>query len=133
MKQFLHNRLIKAMGLMALCIAFCSFTTTSAGEADEIYFEVGWSDDMLDTNIPITWSYPIEDYYCSATWLSLDRSGDSGTLRFRLEPNTSSTMVRSANVTVTVYNNFTEDGTATPAVHKHTYHLVITQDKCPDA
>ena len=51
--------------------------------------------------------------------------------RSRLEPNTSSTMVRSANVTVTVYNNFTEDGTATPAVHKHTYHLVITQDKCP--
>ena len=122
MKQFLHNRLIKAMGLMALCIAFCSFTTTSAGEADEIYFEVGWSDDMLDTNIPITWSYPIED-----------RSGDSGTLRFRLEPNTSSTMVRSANVTVTVYNNFTDDGTATPAIQKHTYHLVITQDKCPGA
>ena len=133
MKQFLHNRLINAMGLMALCIAFCSFTTTSAGEADEIYFEVGWSDDMLDTNIPITWSYPIEDYFCSATWLSLDRSGDSGTLRFRLEPNTSSTMVRSANVTVTVYNNFTDDGTATPAIQKHTYHLVITQDKCPGA
>lgn len=131
MKQFLHNRLIKAMGLMALCIAFCSFTTTSAGEGDEIYFEVGWSDDMLDTNIPITWSYPIEDYYCSDTWLSLDRSGDSGTLRFRLEPNTSSTMARSANVTV--YNNFTEDGTATPAIQKHTYHLVIIQDKCPDA
>ena len=133
MKQFLHNRLIKAMGLMALCIAFCSFTTTSAGEADEIYFEVGWRDDMLDTNIPITWSYPIEDYFCSATWLSLDRSGDSGTLRFRLAPNTSSPMVRSANVTVTVSNNFTDDGTATPAIQKHTYHLVITQDKCPGA